>query len=101
MNTPRKTTPARYPLLNATVAADDVPELSKRSGVAVESINAILNGTHAASLSVRDRIGEALGIDPRELFALDTAAEAALADVERQGFPRFITDPAVLRVIDQ
>lgn len=89
----------RYPLLNATVT--DVHKLSKRSGVPVETIDAILSGRHAASLSVQMRLGQALGVNPLDLFALDPDVEALLADRERQGFPRYATDRAALDAIDR
>jgi len=89
----------RYPLLNTAVV--DVDNVARMSGVPVDVLHAILAGDHAAGLADQMRIGRALGINPLELFALDDDIEAALADVVAQGHPRYATDRAALRVIDQ
>jgi len=89
----------RYPLLNDVVA--DVVDVSRRSGVPVDIIEAILAGEHAAGLADQMRLGRALGINPLDLFALDADIESALADVETQGLPRYATDRAALGVIDR
>jgi hypothetical protein len=89
----------RYPLFNASCA--DVRDVSTRSGVPVDIIDAILRGDHAAGLAEQMRLGRALGINPLDLFALDDDIESALADVVAQGHPRYATDRTALRVIDR
>lgn len=93
----------RYPHFVAAVDGFNIDrgELSKRSGVPVDVIEALLAGEHAAGLADQMRLGRALSINPLELFALDPDTEALLADRERQGLPRWAVDQPALRAVDR
>lgn len=90
----------RYPALADAVGGVDLVELSHCSGVGVESIEALLDAAMPASLSVKMRLAEALGADPRVLFRLAPELEVAMGDVVAQGHPRYVSDPTALRAIE-
>jgi hypothetical protein len=90
-----------YPSFVAELDGRDLDELARRSGVGVDEIEAIAEG-RPASLGVQMRLSLALGkLNPHELFAVDEATEAVLADVEAQGHPRWVIDRAALRAVDE
>jgi len=82
-----------YPTFREAVAHVNLDELSARSGVSVESIEAIIAGTAPASLSVMMRLGQALDTNPLDLFRLEPAMEAALASAPT----RWVADADTLR----
>ena len=90
-----------YPAFVAALDGVDLDDLAARSGVARSTIEAIArpigDGGIAATFTQRDRLARALDANPIELFRLDDDAEEALASAPS----RYVTDPAVLRIIDR
>ena len=90
-----------YPTFAEQLEGRDLDDLARRSGVDVAQIEAVLAG-RPPSLSVQMRLSRALGrLNPHDLFALDEATEAALADREAQGHPRWVADRGALRAVDE
>jgi hypothetical protein len=86
-----------YPAFRAAVAERDIDELAAAAAVPADAIRAIAAGGVTASFAYRDRLARALDANPIELFRLEPYLEEALA-----GAPsRYVTDPAVLRLVDQ
>lgn len=88
-----------YRRFNDAVIELGVAQLSRRSKVPVDVIEAIMRGSHAAALKERDRLAAALHEPKGDLFRLDDALEAALADVEAQGLSRHSSTAS--KVIDR
>lgn len=86
-----------YPNLIDALAGRDLNDLAAVSGVDADTIRDVAAGGWTAPFALRDRLARALDANPIELFRLEPELEQALASAPT----RYITDPAVLRVIDR
>lgn len=79
---------------------EDAGSLATKTGIDARVIAAAMSGV-PLGLQARLRLAEALQTTSRELFRPRSAVEEALAHVEEQGHPRYVTDPKVLRSIEE
>lgn len=88
---------ARFREVVATLGDDRLAHLATYAGVPVDVWAALAAGDVAGSTGDRYQIGDALGVNPLDLFRLPAPLEA-----ERRRAPSlYVTDPAVLRAVDR
>lgn len=85
-----------YPIFRAAVERVGIEPLAELADIKAAVIVGILERGMPPSLELADRFAAALETPVEDLFRLDDDLEVALAAAPT----RYVTDPAVLRIID-